>query len=276
MICPFFLYPGGKQRCVTFSYDDGCADDRRLVGIFNAHHLKATFHINSANLGRGDWNVAPGEIATLYAGHEVSCHMATHPFPSAMPDAGIVRELWEDRARLEALCGYPVRGMSFPFGDWDARTLAAMDACGIEYARAVAPTRDFHLPADFRVWAPTCHHREAPELLARFRSDFFPLTLFYVWGHAFEFSRQNNWDLIEKFCDDLCAQDDFWSATNIEIVDYVRATRALRFTTDCRQVYNPTATTVWFGDTGGETLCTDCLKYRQFKVGPGETLRIAD
>lgn len=279
MFCPFFLYPEGYSRCVTFSYDDGAHFDRRLVEIFNRYGLKGTFHLNSGSLEHGNrngWNIAAEEIPELYAGHEVSCHMATHPFPSAQPDTELVREMLDDRLALEKYCGYPVRGMSFPFGDYDARTLTAMDAAGIEYSRAVAPTKGFRLPADFRAWSPTCHHREAADLLDRFRGEFSPLALFYVWGHSFEFDRQNNWNVIEEFCDKLCAKRDFWAATNIQIVDYIRAARALRFSADCRMVYNPTATTVWFGDTGGGTLCTDCTKYRKFAVKPGETLKISD
>ena len=37
------LYPGGKTKALTFSYDDGKIHDRRLVKLFNTHGLKATF-----------------------------------------------------------------------------------------------------------------------------------------------------------------------------------------------------------------------------------------
>ena len=37
----------GKQKAVTFSYDDGVCQDRRLVDMFNYYHVKATFNINS-------------------------------------------------------------------------------------------------------------------------------------------------------------------------------------------------------------------------------------
>ena len=37
----------GKQKAVTFSYDDGVCQDRRLVAMFNYYHVKATFNINS-------------------------------------------------------------------------------------------------------------------------------------------------------------------------------------------------------------------------------------
>ena len=64
----------------------------------------------------------------------------------------------EDRKRLEELAGYPVRGMSYPFGDYSeelARTIAYL---GIEYSRTVYSHGSFRLPDNFLIWHPTCHH----------------------------------------------------------------------------------------------------------------------
>ena len=47
-----YIYPDGKPKALTFSYDDGEHYDRRLVGIFNEYGLKGTFHLNSGNLGK--------------------------------------------------------------------------------------------------------------------------------------------------------------------------------------------------------------------------------
>jgi peptidoglycan/xylan/chitin deacetylase (PgdA/CDA1 family) len=44
------LFPGGKQKALTLSYDDGQAQDRRLVALFNKYNLKATFHLNSGRV----------------------------------------------------------------------------------------------------------------------------------------------------------------------------------------------------------------------------------
>ena len=41
----------GKMKAVTFSYDDGVTQDRRLIDLFNKYNLKATFNINSELLG---------------------------------------------------------------------------------------------------------------------------------------------------------------------------------------------------------------------------------
>ena len=42
----FHVYPEGKKRIVTFSYDDGPACDKRLVDLFNKYKVKGTFHLN--------------------------------------------------------------------------------------------------------------------------------------------------------------------------------------------------------------------------------------
>lgn len=50
----FLRFPDGKQKAVTFSYDDGCRDDIRLVEILNRYKIKCTFNINSACIPEKD------------------------------------------------------------------------------------------------------------------------------------------------------------------------------------------------------------------------------
>lgn len=42
----------GKMKAITFSYDDGVTQDRRLVELFNRYGVKGTFNLNSELLGR--------------------------------------------------------------------------------------------------------------------------------------------------------------------------------------------------------------------------------
>lgn len=240
-------FAGGRQKCLTMSYDDGPPEDRRLVEIFNRHGIRGSFHLNSGTLGQGE-RVKPQEVATLFAGHEVSAHSATHPFLDDLPTAKIVQEMLDDRKALEDLAGYPVRGMSYPFGTFNERVLGALSQVGIEYSRTVASTGNFSLPQNFLTWNPTCHHKSnLMELTERFlaRQNYSRLALFYVWGHSYEFPRDNNWDLIETFCQRVGGRDDIWYATNIAIVDYCNAMAALRFSAQGHIAYNPSAVSVW-------------------------------
>jgi peptidoglycan/xylan/chitin deacetylase (PgdA/CDA1 family) len=258
-------YPGGKSKALTLSYDDGQIFDRRLVEIFNKYNMKGTFHLNSGTLGK-DGYVTQEEVKELYAGHEVSCHSVTHPYFTQISQGQLTQEIWEDRRNLERLTGYTMRGMSYPFGVYDDRTLKTLELTGIEYSRTVNATNGFNVPADFLQWHPTCHHSDnLPEKLEKFKNQpaWLSMPLFYIWGHSYEFDRQNNWDMIENFCSEASGDDNVWYASNIEIKDYITALRSLVVNVDETLVYNPTAITVWLGRNN---------KISELK--PGQTLEL--
>ena len=262
-VIKYDLFPGANHRCITMSYDDGRDFDIRLAQIFRENGLKGTFHLNSARFDKPGV-VKTEEIKEVFAGHEVSCHMVTHPFPTDIPDTHIVAETVEDRRALEEACGYVVRGMSYPFGNFDDRVIDIIKKCGIEYSRTVFSTKNFDVPEDFLRWNPTIHHTNN---LDDFLTKFLELKigrrphLFYVWGHSYEFDRANNWELIESFCERAGGRDDIWYATNIEIVDYINAIRSLRVSVKGDKIYNPSAQTVWFS-----------FEDKPVKIEPGETL----
>lgn len=242
----FNCWKDGKKRALTTSYDDGVFQDRRLVEIFNKYGIRASFHLNGGLLDMKG-TVSAAEIETLYAGHEVSAHSLTHPFLERVSAAEVVHEILEDRRILESACGCPVRGMSYPMGTYNDAVVQMLPMLGIKYARTVKSTRKFNVPNDFLLWDPTCHHNDEQlfELLEKFKQNTYPMPLFYLWGHSYEFDRNENWDRIEKFCEQASGIEDCWYATNIEIYDYVTALRALEFSSDRSMVYNPTATDVW-------------------------------
>ena len=54
------VFPGGKSRAFTLSYDDGVVQDRRLAEIFRKRGLKCTFNIGSGLFGHKDGGSLPG------------------------------------------------------------------------------------------------------------------------------------------------------------------------------------------------------------------------
>ncbi|RED64951.1 polysaccharide deacetylase family protein [Cohnella lupini] len=245
-------FPDGKRMALTMSYDDGLYHDRRLVEIMNRYGIRGTFHLNSGKLGTQDY-LEKGEIASLYEGHEISAHSVTHPFLPFIPKEQAVQELLNDRLALEELTGYPVRGMSYPFGSWDASVVSMLDSVGIEYARTVDSHGTFRMPENFQLWSPTCHHHDMIGHAERWLHDnrVFPtMALLYVWGHSFEFERENNWELLEQFGELAGNREDVWYATNMEIVQYSKALKALRFSASGELVHNPSALNVWINADG--------------------------
>ena len=242
------LYPHGKIGAITMSYDDGNIADKRLVEIFNKYGFKGTFHLNGGRVVT-ETVVAHEEYASLYKGHEVSCHMYTHPFPKNCPDTILVNEIMEDRRTLENACGYTVRGMSYPFGEYSDHAIDILRMCGMRYARTTAATNAFGLPEDFMKWHPTTHHKgDLKGLFDKFiaaNAKYHRMNCLYIWGHSYEFDRENNWNIIEEFCEYASGRDDIWYATNIEIYDYVTACRNLFVSADGTMVYNPSNISVW-------------------------------
>lgn len=256
------LFEGGKRKALTFSYDDGTIYDRKLVSLMNQYGMKGTFNLNSGTFGKKENKVIQGidtdfsrieagEVKALYAGHEVASHTENHPSLTGLPRNMGAVEILRDRANLEKLTGELVRGFAYPYGTYNEQVEEILSACGIEYARTVESTRDFDIPQDFLEWHPTCHHEDPQltELAKKFceEEDSWKPQLFYLWGHSYEFAQKDNWQLIEDFMKYVSAyRRKIWFATSIEIVDYVKAFRELRRSTDGRILHNPTGMTLWF------------------------------
>ena len=262
----YTCFPGGKYKVLTMSYDDGTKSDRRLVEIFNKYAIKGTFHLNAGVIDGYDSKIQFNEIKELYSGHEVSAHTYTHPTIARCPMPLVIEQILKDRSGLERACGYAVRGLSYPNRSVTSDIVDVLSHCGIEYARTGNSTGGFSMPDNFLLWNPTCHHKEN---IAKLGKEFLSLKkpwylfMMYVWGHSYEFDNDNNWELIEEFCKMMGGHDDIWYATNIEIVDYMKVAKNLKFTVDMDKVYNPSAIEVW--------ISVDGIVY---KINPGETVEI--
>lgn len=252
-----FVYPEGKKKALTFSYDDGQIYDERVVDIFNRHGLKGTFHLNSDNLylERADY-VSAARVKELYEGQEVACHGRQHRCPSILGTGQKVGEIIRDRIQLEQLTGSRVQGYSYAFGIFSAEDKEALKYQGIHYARTVRNSNNFFVPGDFMEWNPTCHHNDSLGMAEKFLNapGYVELPLMYVWGHSFEFERNRNWELLEELADKLSGREEIWYATNEQIYEYLTAIRRLESTADGTKLYNPSAKTVWYEKDG--VLCS--------------------
>ena len=270
-------FPGGRAKCLTFSYDDGVINDFRLADLFEEKGLKCTFNLNSGEWTDKDYDdytsvhrrMTLEKAKTLYRrnGFEVASHAVTHPHLEKLPAANCTKEILDDRLALEKSFGVPVRGFAYPFGTWNDSVITSLKACGMVYARTVWSSHNFDIPKDWLVLRPTCHHAEPelPALTDRFLNESSPwpdAKLFYVWGHSYEFDFNNTWQLIEDFTDKVSGRDDIWYATNIEVYDYVKAYESLVFDAEMTMVSNRSSQDVWFVLNGSE-----------IKVGAGETLK---
>ena len=243
-----YVFPGGKKKVLTFSYDDGNDSDRRLAQIFTDHHMKGTFNLNSGfQAGNGKIHLDELKSVFIEHGHEVACHGKLHPFEDQIPAPCVVEDIREDRIALENAIGEPVRGMAYPFGTTSDEVKHILRSLGIVYSRNVTSTHSIrYFPTDWLDWCPTAHHNQNIAALGdNLLNDPWGLQMLYIWGHADEFEYGKNWNIIEEFCDKMADKDSIWYATNIEIYDYMKACKDLIISMDCHLIKNPSAMPVW-------------------------------
>ena len=263
----FNVFPEGLSRIVTFSYDDGPENDARLVELFNKYGVKGTFHLNSRKyLDKTEEEL--DAIGKLYEGHEISCHTVHHGWLNRMLPASIISEVMEDRKLLERIAGYPVVGMSYPYGTYDDAAVEAIRACGIVYCRTTLKEHHaLELPRNFLTWHPTCHHNEIGQYINSYIKNIdrsWSSPLFYIWGHSYEFDTEEKWEELEGYIARLAEhKDKIWFATNIEIYNYIKAQHSLIVSADEKIIYNPSAITVWVKKDSAVV-----------KIEAGETVRL--
>ena len=280
----FMRYPEGKAKAVTFSYDDGVMQDKRLSETFNKYGMKGTFNFNSQNFKKPNFSKEEIQEYFISKGHEIAVHGAYHRANGNLRAIDGIRDVLDCRLELEERCDCIIRGMAYPdtgitlmgnFGNYQQikNYLTELD---IAYARTLGGDNDsFMLPQDFHAWMPTAHHNNPKimEYIDKFLNLDISMNVYharriprlmYIWGHSYEFDNNNNWEHIEEICKKLAFNDEIWYATNIEIYDYVQAYKSLRYSADGHKIYNPTLLTIWI-DAGsklysiqpGETICID-------------------
>ena len=265
-------FPGGRPKVLTLSYDDGVRDDLQMCEILNKYGLKCTFNVNSANFLKAEngnsyyLTFAEAKQAYSSGGHEVACHGYMHEYLNMLPASNTAYEVIRDRETLEREFDTIIRGFAYPYSAYNDDVVAALKSCGIVYARGGNDSNDFSLPEDFMRMRPTVRHARSQlmELANKFLTQkvvYAPI-MFMLMGHTYEFSRANNWNVIEEFAELMGNKEDIWYATCIEIYEYVEAYKNLVWSADMKRVYNPTQIEIWLKQNN-----------ESCSVPPGKTLK---
>lgn len=268
-------FPDGRNKALTFSYDDNVKQNARLVDLLDNYGMKGTFNLNSGlftDTVKMNSNTMPvSQIIELFKDgtHEVALHGSTHPFLEQLSPAVCTYEVLKDREKLEQIFGCIIRGMAYPMGTYSDSVVDCLKSCGIAYSRTTKSTERFDLPVDWLRLPATCHHNNPRlmELAKKFTSSnhhpSYPSQLFYLWGHTYEFDNDNNWNVIEEFVEYMAQfRDEIWYATNIEIYEYMTDYSRLVFAVDGSLVHNPTNRTLWFYQND-----------KIYSINPGQTLQ---
>lgn len=225
----------GRKKAVTFSYDDGITQDKRLIKLLDRYGLKCTFNINSGFLGthnslvREDVTVAhvkprACEVKEIYKDHEVAAHTLTHPWLPRLTDEEVIHQVENDRRALSDIVEYDVVGMAYPGGgeNFTEHTAGVIRRnTGIKYARTIISNHSFDVQDDLYVFKPTVYHHAEWNELFRLGKEFTELEtdtpkIFYIWGHAYELDIHDDWERFEEFCKLIAGKEDICYCTNRE------------------------------------------------------------
>jgi peptidoglycan-N-acetylglucosamine deacetylase len=224
------FFPNNKLKALTFSYDDGVEQDRRLVKLFNKYHLKCTFNLNSGiQSGSSRWENQGVSVARmnvqglkeLYKGHEIAVHSLTHPKLEKLDTETIENEIVQDIINLQNIFDCKIQGMAYPYGTYDNRVINVLKENNIKYARTVKESENFNIQSNLLELEATCHHTNAN--LMKLAEEFVSMNpeepkIFYIWGHSYEFDVEGRWDRMEKLCAFLSNREDIFYGTNSEVL----------------------------------------------------------
>lgn len=256
----YMRFPGGKKKAFTISYDDNITQDERLIKKMEQYHIKGTFNIIPGWFSKEDAvfpegetyiNVTEKKAKDLYDNSlvEVANHGYDHQKSTTVPTMQLMEDIIKCRRELENMYDRIITGYAYPYGLYNETLIQILKNAGISYARTVESTYEFHLPEDWLILNPTCHHAEPElmELAEKFLNDTVAddSYLFYVWGHTFEFDEQDNWHIVDDLFEKVANKEDVWYATNGEICNYHQKYKKLIFSQNGKKIYNPTDTTIW-------------------------------
>ena len=236
-----------KMKAVTFSFDDGVVQDKRLIEIFDRYSLKATFNINSGLLGRrisheamlfgekvrfDNYRISQDEFKEVYKNHEIAAHSFSHPILPTLSDEDVIYQMKTDAENLERISGKKIHGFAYPGGYCeyynDRVKDLILDNTKLRYGRTAKSSYSFDLPEDMMLFHPTISHREF-DIREKLTDEFLSLEIetpkmFYIWGHSYEMINEKIWYDFEKLCERLAGKDDIFYGTNHEVFEYFGVT----------------------------------------------------
>lgn len=243
------VYPGGKYKALIMSYDDGPIEDIKLARLFDEYNITGTFNLNSGYLDstRG-WpqkdgstvyqQYMPKDSMYVYKNHEIASHATYHKNFFTIPDDEVLEDVQSDMVNLEKLTHSKIKSMAYPFGNSDPHIAQLISHTGLTNARTIRDTYKFNLPDSFFLWNPTCHDSKALSLSDSYLSlSSNKLSVFYVWGHAWELRDKKRWDDMNTFCKRISNQKDIWYTGCGAFIDYLLALKQLKITKN--HILNP-------------------------------------
>ncbi len=227
----------GKNKAITFSFDDGVTQDIYLAELLNKYGLKCTFNINSDLFGRKGiairnnqriavYRIHSEDIKYVYEGHEVAVHTLTHPNLTGLDEKEVIRQVETDRLQISEAVGYEVVGMAYPCGgvNNDDRVAEIIkNNTGVKYSRTITSSESFDKQENLYRFDPTVYYIDFDKMV-ELGEKFIELEtdtpkLFYIWGHSYEMDYSADFRAkLEEFFKLISNKSDIFYGTNKEVL----------------------------------------------------------
>nr|WP_321222446.1 polysaccharide deacetylase family protein [uncultured Psychroserpens sp.] len=270
-----FTYPDGNTKALVLSYDDGTIQDIELAQLFDKNDLVGTFNLNSMYLGvtRG-WPQQNGDtiyqryvpkdsLLIIYKNHEIAAHGALHKNFTGISSDDVLEEINTDLKILKSLTNREIISMAYPFGSTNDSVAKLIVSTGIKNGRTVDDTYAFDVPKNYMMWHPTCHDSKVLDFLNPYLElNEQHLSVFYVWGHSWEFGNEDRWNNMVRFCERIGKSKDIWSVGHGQLTNYLLAINNVQV--EEQKITNPSDNSpIWIQLSSG-------IK----KLNPGESISL--
>jgi peptidoglycan/xylan/chitin deacetylase (PgdA/CDA1 family) len=133
LFAAFFQQTRLPPRPVLITFDDGYRDVfRNALPVLERLHLSATAFVITGRISGPDPSFLTwGEVEAMdHRGLEIGSHTVTHAPLTQLPRSRLDSELKDSRRVLEKRLRRPVQWFAYPYGDFNAATVAAVRRAG--------------------------------------------------------------------------------------------------------------------------------------------------
>jgi peptidoglycan/xylan/chitin deacetylase (PgdA/CDA1 family) len=125
---------------VSFTFDDGRANQAAGATLLEQYGMRGTFYVNSGRIGQAT-RLTLAQLQSLQAGgHEIGGHSVSHPRLPTLDADEQARQICNERVALMS-AGLTVTSFAYPYGAHDATTRQRVQACGYNSGRDSAGLR---------------------------------------------------------------------------------------------------------------------------------------